>query len=179
MNKWILGINAVVLALVVFLLIRSFDRQEEKIAYINTLKLLGDYEGMKDARIELEQKTAVWRANVDTLGMELENSIKKYEKERSSLTEKECRLSEELLRNKQGQYQQYQQAIQQKIAEEDKKISEAVLSRVNAYIEEYGKKHGYQFILGASSNGNIIFAEKAADLTEEILTGLNKEYAKN
>ena len=88
------------------------------------------------------------------------------------------KLKQELLGNKQQQINGYQEAIQKKIQEEDKKVTQTVINDINDYIKEYGKNHGYKIIFGASGGGNIMYADESTDLTEEILKGLNEEYVK-
>ena len=55
-------------------------------------------------------------------------------------------------------------------------MSQTVINDINDYVKEYGKEHGYPIIFGAGGNGNIMYAEDNADLTAEILIGLNKHY---
>jgi outer membrane protein len=82
------------------------------------------------------------------------------------------------LQNKQQQINGYQEAIQKKIQEEDKKVTQTVINDINDYVKEYGKKHGYKIIFGASGGGNIMYAAESTDLTEVVLNGLNAEYEK-
>ena len=81
-----------------------------------------------------------------------------------------------MLGNKQQQINNYQQAIQKQIQEEDKKASQTIINDINDYVKEYGKKHRYQIIFGASGSGNIMYADEGTDLTQDVLKGLNKEY---
>jgi len=94
------------------------------------------------------------------------------------MTPKELKLKQELLGNKQQQINGYQEAIQKKIQEEDKKVTQTVINDINDYIKEYGKSHSYKIIFGASGGGNIMYADESTDLTEEVLKGLNAEYGK-
>jgi outer membrane protein len=92
------------------------------------------------------------------------------------MSKKEMELKQELLSNKQQQINSYQKAIQGKIQEEDQKASQTVINDINDYVKEYGKEHSYRIIFGASGSGNVMYADEASDLTDEILEGLNSEY---
>jgi outer membrane protein len=94
------------------------------------------------------------------------------------MSKKELALKQELLGNKQQQVNNYQQAIQKQLKEEDKKTTQTVINDINGFVTEYGKKHNYKIIFGASGGGNIMYAGEDADLTEEVLVGLNEEYVK-
>lgn len=149
-----------------------------KVVYVDNGVLMTKYEGMKDARKEYEKKAAVWQANADTLVSEWERELKAYEKERSGMSAKERELKEQLLSNKQQQIAQYREAVQMKAREEEQKMTQTVLNEVNDYLKDYGKKRGYTFILGATGVGNIVYANEARNITEEIVKGLNEQYHK-
>ncbi|MEN1784860.1 MAG: OmpH family outer membrane protein, partial [Bacteroidota bacterium] len=77
---------------------------------------------------------------------------------------------------KQQQLNNYQQAIQKQIQEEDQKMTQTVINDINAYVKEYGKREGHRIIFGARGSGSIMYAEEAANLTETVLAGLNAQY---
>jgi outer membrane protein len=151
--------------------------QRRQVAYVDTNVLMEKYKGMIEAKKEYKGKVKVWKANVDSLMKNWEVELKTYEKERTSMSKKEIKLKEELLRNKQQQIGNYQQAIQEKAMKEEQLATQTVVNQVNDYIKEYGEKHGYDFIYGANGTGNIVYANKDYDITEDVLKGLNDEYA--
>lgn len=174
------GISAIVIVLVfaVGYLFYAQNAQKEDVVYIDVNVLMADYEGMKDAKKEFEAKSKIWQANVDSLISDFQNELKVYEKERSGMTKKENELKQELLRNKQQQVGNYQQAIQRQSEEEDAKLSGEVVNEVNAYIKAYGENHHYKIIIGANSSGNVLYAQEGVDITQDVLKGLNEAYVK-
>ncbi len=171
MNTKIINVIVALLTAVVIALSVVVFTKSEKIAYIDTAKLLSNYPQMQEIKKKLEIEAGKARSNVDTLTMEFQNSLKEYEKNQSKMTTKERSLSEELLRNKQSQLVQYQQALDQKLKQEEQKQTQAILTNINAFITEYGKQKGYKLIL-ATSGGNIAYGDNGVDITEEILKGL-------
>jgi len=148
-----------------------------KIAYVDSAKLINEYRGMQDARKAYQQKASVWKANVDTLTMEVQQQIMKYEKEHSRLSTKEQKLTEELIRVKQKQLMDYQQAMNAQAQQEDQKMTGEVVAQINAYIKKYGQFKGYNIVMAATQYGNIAYADDGLDITDEVLEGLNKEYS--
>ncbi|MGS2765195.1 OmpH family outer membrane protein [Sinomicrobium sp. M5D2P9] len=148
------------------------------LVYVDVNKLLDGYKRSKVEREKFNQKATALKANVDSLVTDWQKELKKYEKERASMSKKELELQQELLSGKQQQVNNYQQAIQRQIQEEDQKMTQTVINDINDYVKEFGKKKGYRIIFGASGGGNIMYADDAADLTEEVLDGLNGEYGK-
>ncbi len=148
-----------------------------ELAYVDSNKLLNEYEGMKAARGVYEKKATAWQANIDTLTVEVQNAIKAYEKESRGMTAKEKSLSKELIKSKQEKLINYQRAIQDQSQQEDYKATQEVLADINAYLKEYGENHAYKIILAATDAGNIVYAQEGMEITEEVIEGLNKRYA--
>lgn len=161
----------VVLTIVLILQFRASD----KIAYVDSIKLINGYKGMVQARKAYEAKTGVWRSNLDSLKSEFEARVKEYEANHGKLSNKEKEVTEELLRTKQEQFINYQRVIEEKIQAEDQQLTTAVLGKVNDYIKKYGEEQGYEIIMAATQYGNIVYADKGKDITEEVLEGLNGE----
>lgn len=167
-----------VLALVLSSVSMYFAKSSSELVYVDVNKLMDGYKRTKVAKAEFDKKANVMKSNVDSLVGNWQKELKNYEKERTTLTPKELKLKQELLSNKQQQINGYQEAIQKKIQEEDKKVTQTVINDINDYVKEYGKKNSYKIIFGASGGGNIMYAEESTDLTEKILKGLNAEYDK-
>ena len=147
----------------------------DKVGIIDSNRLLNEYKGTKLAMAEFEQRSKILQANLDTLTEEFQNELKKFEIERSTMTDKEMSLYQEILRNKQRQLKQYSEVTQKKIQEEDKSVTMRLLERVNQNIKEFGKENNYKFILGAKGDGGVLYGEEAIDITDQILDRLNND----
>ena len=164
------------LAALVISLGSIFYQSSSDHVYVDVNMLLEGYKRTKVIRAEFEQKAKTLNANVDSLMVDWQEELKLYEKERTKMSKKELELKQELLGNKQQQINNYRQAIQKQIREEDKKATQTVINDINDYVKEFGKKKGYDIIFGASGGGNIMYADQGTDLTAEILEGLNAEF---
>lgn len=155
-----------------------YDRiyYSEDIFYIDSARLMNGYQGMIDARKDYQQKASTWKANVDTLVVEIQREISSFEKEASKMSIKEKELAGKLIQTKQQQLTEYQKAINEKAAQEDSQLTSRVVVEVNAYLKEYGEGKGYKMILAATDYGNIVYAESGLDITDQVLEGLNKRY---
>jgi outer membrane protein len=174
MNKFSFPIAVV--AFIISIASFFYLKSESNPVYVDVNKLVDGYERTKVVRAEFEDKAKTLNANVDSLMVDWQNELKNYEKERLKMSKKELELKQELLGNKQQQISNYQQVIQKQIQEEDKKATQTVINDINDFVREYGKAHGHDIIFGASGSGNIMYADQATDLTENILEGLNNEF---
>ena len=174
-HKLPLGLNTLLLVGLLGLYYLHFA-SSEKLAYVDSVKLLNNYQGMQEARKAYQKEMTIWQANIDTLSKDVQAALQKHQAELSKMNDKERKLSEELVRTKQQQLVQYQKAIQEKATLEDRKMTQSVVTQVNKFISEYGTSHRYKVILVANESGNIAYAEEGMDVTEKVLQGLNESY---
>lgn len=126
--------------------------------YINPSKLIEGYHGATAKQQAFMSQAKIWQTNLDSLKTEM-----------ATLPLAQAKAKEQ-------QFVQYRQVIQQKARTEEDHVNQEILAEINSYIKKYGKEKGYDFILGATDSGNIVYAAEDKDITEEVLTGLNKQY---
>jgi outer membrane protein len=169
-------ISIVALFVALFVLLYFLVFPTNKVAYVDSGKLLNGYKGMIEARKEYDKKRNVWQANIDTLTHEVEDAIKKYSRDNALGTPKEKQLAKDLIQSKQKQLIDYQSAIKQNAAQEEERLNQGVFTTVNTFLLRYGKKHSYKMVLVAA-NGNIAYADPSMEITDQVVEELNKEYA--
>jgi outer membrane protein len=165
------------LAICIFHII-SNARSDERIAYVDAVRLLSKYKGLADAREELNARSQTWQSNIDTLKLEFDKAVTGYKNLTNSSTAKEKQLMEELIRVKEEQLISYQQTAQEQFQKQDQELSSKLLTKMNDYIKRYGQENGYSMIFTATHIGNIAYGDESVDITDEVLAGLNAEYQK-
>lgn len=176
MGKIHFAVSAVNLLGLIVVIVLQFQNGQQ-LVYVDSNKLISGYQGMVDARKVYQEKATSWKANIDTLTSEVQRQIMDYEKTSARMSVKEKQLSEELIRTKQKQLYEYQQAMNSQAQQEDSKMTGEVLTQINAYIKKLGESNGYKIILAATEYGNLAYADEALDITDIVLEGLNKEYS--
>lgn len=143
-----------------------------KIAYVESGKLLDGYQGMKDARRNFETKARRWEAQNKTLVQGFQAAVQQYQQKAESMTQEQRAATEQQLQGRQMQVAQEQEKLQRQAQEEEAKMTQQVLDRANKQIEKYGKAHGYRLIL----SGSLAYGRKDLDITTPVLKYLNDEY---
>lgn len=151
-------------------------QSRRKLVFIDTNLLLQEYQGLHDARIEYEKQAKKWQENVDSLVTEWQKELEEYEKRISKLSKQEKQLQEEILNNKREKILKYKEAINQKSVEEEQKIRTNLVNEVNELLFVYGREKNYDIVFGANGSGNIIYAKKVKDKTQEALAYVQKKY---
>lgn len=147
--------------LVGIIFLYSCGENKSQIFYINPNKLLQGYHGAQTQHELFQAKARDWQLRIDSLSTELQALRTAPPATRAA---------------KEQQLGQYREAIQQRAQQENQHLTQAVLAEINAYLKHYGKQKGYTFILGATENGNIVYAADEADVTDDVLKGLNEQY---
>ncbi|PWG81344.1 OmpH family outer membrane protein [Pararcticibacter amylolyticus] len=174
-STFLILFNVLLSLVVISLLVLSF-RNNDKIAYVESGKLLNEYKGSEKARKEFQKKATEWQANIDTLETEVKNAMKKYEKDLPGMTAREQKMGRELINTKRSALVNYQRAISENAKQENAKLMQGVFSTINSFLTEYGKKNGYKMIFIANESGTIAYAREGLDLTSRVLQELNDEY---
>ncbi|SNR67901.1 OmpH family outer membrane protein [Hymenobacter mucosus] len=149
----------------------------EKVAYVESSKLLDGYQGMKDARRSFEAKAKRWEAQNQKMVQGFQGAVQKYQQQAASLTAEQRAATEQQLQGRQMQVAQEQEKLQRQAQEEEAKMTQQVLERINKQVEVYGKQNGYRLILIAAPSGTIAYGRKDLDITTPVLKHLNTEYS--
>ena len=149
------------------------------IVYVRSQELIYGYLGMKEAQQEYEAKTKIWQANIDSLQMDYQRAISQLNEQSESLSDDDIQQAKNYLQSLQLNLKQYTDAINKKAKEEDEKMTQGILNQINSFVEEYGKQHRYDIILGTTVSGNLLYGSETLDITDELLVELNNTYKGN
>lgn len=147
-----------------------------KVGYVRTKILIEKYDGIKESRILYNKRTAEWQIMIDSLSNTLKNDIIAFEKEEKNMPEKMRLFREHQLEERINAFDAYKINTEQKKATEEEKLIQAGYNQINAMVEEYAKENNYDFILGTTQEGNLMYGAASRDITEEVLTALNKKF---
>lgn len=77
---------------------------------------------------------------------------------------------------KKENYLQKKQEMESVEEEMNTKLSNQTWTQINQYIKDYGVKNNYDFIFGASGNGNIMYASESKNITNDVIEFINNRY---
>ena len=157
------------------------DGSQMRIAYINTDTLMEGYEYARELQKKIEQVSAQqesllqqeqqFQADYQNFLQTGENMTLTQQQEK----EKELKARYEKLARLEKQYADLLPQKQKNLQDELDKMTKAVYN----FIADYNAKHDqYNLILAKSySNTPVLYGDEGMDITQEILEGLNQEYA--
>jgi outer membrane protein len=196
-NPLLLGLNLLTLAGLIALYIIHFtgsgkggnhmagaiekaNKGAISVAFVNNDSILSNYELVKKMRADLEAK-----------GVRLEGEVaskqKAFEKDAAYFQEQVAKksLSEQSAQEIYGQLQQNQQGIYQlrdkyaaELQQSEMDMNVALIDSVMNFLKRYNEKYKFDYILGFTKGGNILYANDTLDVTNDVIKELNLAYQK-
>jgi len=148
------------------------------IVYLDIDSVLKNYDMYDDITAELEAKLKTKDAELKSKQRTFERSVTDFQNKISKglVTRTEAAEIEQNLQVEQQSLMQLQQQMQYELAEEEQVSQRKVLNSIMEYLNELEDESSYQFVLGNSFGGNILYANSNLNITEAVVAGLNEEY---
>ncbi len=154
----------------------SFSYAELKIGFINSEKILMEYEGTKSAEDKLKKEYAKWEQEATERQKKMKEMKEQLDKQSLLLSaERKKEIESELER----EYIEYNKFLQEKFgqqgdaAKRNDELLRPIIDKINKILDKIAKNENYDFIF--DSRGGVVYAKKAYDLTEKVVQVLNSE----
>ena len=151
-----------------------------KVAYVDTDTLMAKYQYAIDMTEELLAYKNQLEKNGRSQIEKFQNDYQDYLKNGDKLTLTQQQKTETDLKARAERMQILEQELSSKVLERQSEENNKLLNAIFAFIREYNAEHQqFDLILRKSFNDTpVLYANPAMDITQEILDGLNEEYAR-
>lgn len=156
----------------------STEIPEGGIVYLDIDSVLKNYDMYADISAELESKLKTKDAELKSKQRTFEKSVADFQNKISKglVTRTEAASIEQNLQVEQQTLLQLQQQMQYELAEEEQVSQRKVLNAIMEYLKTLEDEQQFQFVLGNSFGGNILYANSDLNITNVVIEGLNAEY---
>lgn len=149
-----------------------------KIAYVEVDSLMSQYQFAKDFTIILTRKGENIQNTLGQKEQALQQQAaamqKKYESGGFGSTQ-ELQAAQQDLSMQQQNLQALGERLSADFATEQAKYNKALRDSLQSFLREYNKSKKYDYILSRAGD-NMLYANPHHDITNEIISGLNKRY---
>jgi outer membrane protein len=125
------------------------------------------------------QKEENIRTTLNEKAKDLDKEMREFQRklENNGFASRE-RAEQENLRisQKQRDLQQLQEKLTSELQAENQKISLQLRDSINSFLKIYNKDKGYSLIISNTGFDNLLYADPAFNITQEIVDGLNARY---
>lgn len=168
-----------ILSLAVVILTLGSCQQTQKIGYVDNVKLINDYQEKKDVEVKLQAKVTTYEKRRDSLSQAFQLELQDAEIKSRSMSPADVQKLQQEFQQKEQSIAQRLQFEQQQIAQESQAKNDTLVKKVKAFVNDYGSKNGYNFILGSNEAGSVMYGKAESDLTQTVLDALNAAYKKD
>lgn len=148
-----------------------------KIAYIEVDSIMSQYKFCKEYALILEKKSQNIQNTINSKGRSLQNAVAKFQQDiqNNKYTQQQAEAVQAGLQKQDADLRELQQRLGNEFQSETEKFNKALRDSIQHYLAVYNKDKKYSIILSKAGD-NILYADKAYDITNEVIAGLNKAY---
>lgn len=152
---------------------------ELKIAYVEVDSIMSQYQFCKDNSIILQKKSQNVQNTLQQKAGALQAAAANFQQklQQNVYTEQQARQIQAGLQKQQADLEALQQRLGSELQAENEKFNTALHDSIQNFLNAYNKDKKFSLILSKAGD-NILYADKAHDITKQVIAGLNKAYKK-
>ena len=159
---------------IIMLIFPVFLFAEMKLGYIDSNRIMSEFENVRDIQVELEKEQRKLEAEYNGMISQLDSLKQVFEKQRLLMSENRRIEKENELINIERNIQEFQMkkfGPEGEIFRKQSQLLAPILEEVDAAIKIVAAQRGYDYVFDAVS-GAIVYALEAHDLTDQVLKEL-------
>lgn len=151
------------------------------IVFIQIDSLISQYDMFNDLKSEFENKAQTIQNDLNKRGRSLENDLKDFQTkvQKGLITRSQAEAQQQQLAQRDQELQGYVQQKQMEMSEEEAVLYRRVFDALDTYLIKLNEDKKYSLIISTSgSPSTILYGDKALDITQLVVSGMNDEYIK-
>lgn len=158
----------------------AVNRSEKavKVAFVNYDSIYTNYELIKKLRADFEAKTKRLDNDINAraAGIERDAAYLQDQVNKKALSEQSVQELYVQLQQEQQKVVELRDRYLNDLQLSDAQMQETALDSIINFIDRYNKKYKFDYILGFTKTGNILYANDTLDITKDVIKQLNDEY---
>lgn len=152
--------------------------QQNKIGYVDNVKLMDGYQEKIDVEARFKVKADALTKKRDSISQAFQIELQAFQAKAQKMSQKNAQEEYSLLQQR-GQFVGQQLQQEEQLLQQGSQIEmDSLVSKVKEEIKGYGKANGYTYVLGGGDGGAVLYGEDAKNLTDAVLKILNEKYKK-
>lgn len=150
---------------------------QNKIAFVDMGIIMKEYKGLNAFNEEMEAEKDQSRKEIESLIEPYQLKVEEYYKDVSKMSAAEKSSAELALQQEQNAINEQQDKYMQQLDKQRLEGLETINEEVATYVEEYASSNGYQIVFGTLGTETVIYGEDKLNITQEVLSELNRLYS--
>ncbi|MEO8820348.1 MAG: OmpH family outer membrane protein [Ginsengibacter sp.] len=192
MKNILLGINIVLLALVGYLYylhfhndknnpaqklvassVNNVDNNKSKVAYIDLDSLQNNYGYYEKLKQDFEQKQSQANDEIASMQKKYQARAMQLQQKAATMNQKEQEAAMQEINKMQQDLQSRKQIIDNNLYNDNSKMKEDILTRIQNFLKDYNKDGKYSYIFSYEP-GFMFYKDSTLNITADVIEGLNK-----
>ena len=147
-----------------------------KVGFIDSERIFNEYKGVQEAQKQFDQDIQTWKAQATEMKTSVDKLRQEVESQRLMLSDSKLQEKEVELQTKIRDHEVFVQRIwgpSGELEQRNEALTKPIIAKIRQIVDKIGLEEKYSFILDAA-DGNIVFGNKALDLTDRVLEELGK-----
>jgi outer membrane protein len=152
-------------------------RADIKIGFIDSDRIFAEYPKTREAQESFNREVPELSKTAKEKKTEIDELQRKLDQQGPMLSEAKKDEQNREIQRKSSEYETFVQTNWGpggRISKLNEEYLKPIVDRVHAIVAEFGTEEGYSLILDAA-DGNVVFGDKALDLTDRVLLALRQE----
>jgi outer membrane protein len=156
----------------------SIEGAKSSIAYIRSEVLLADYALAIKMRADFEAEQTQMENDLSRRQRTFQNEVESFQRgiSNSTIGMEQAQIKEQELMAKQQELIQLNDTYRERLARKEYEMNLELLEKISEFLERYNQETAYDYILGYTPGGGILYADEQHDITAHVLERLNAEY---
>ena len=148
-----------------------------KIAYVEVDSIMSQYKFCKDYSLILQKKGQNIQSTLASKQQALQAAATNFQQkvQQNAYTREQAEAIQAGLQKQNADLQMLNQRLSNEFQVETEKYNSALRDSIRHFLNEYNKDKKYSLILSKAGD-NLLYADKAFDITNDVVAGLNKAY---
>ena len=148
-----------------------------KIAYVEVDSIMSQYNFCKDYSLILQKKAQNIQSTLASKQQALQAAAANFQQkvQQNAYTREQAEAIQAGLQKQSADLQGLNQRLSNEFQVETEKYNAALRDSLRHFLNEYNKDKKYSLILSKAGD-NLLYADKAFDITNDVVAGLNKAY---
>jgi outer membrane protein len=148
------------------------------IAYVDVDSIIFKFDMFYDRREELMGKQQKAEAELNSKASLYERNARDYQEKVSKglVTRATAAEMEQNLLQQQQDLVNLRDNLQANLVEEEQVMNRQILEYITTFLEENRSEYNYQYSLGKSFGGQVLYGDTSLDITDKVLKAINKKY---
>ncbi len=161
---------------IVLILLGLLGCQQDKIGYVDHVRLMENNEEKTDIEAKYKEKSTVLNKKRDSISQAFQIEAQALQTKIESMSQQKAQQEYDLLQQR-GQFiGQQLQNEEQLLQQQGQAEMDSLVRRVKDEIKDFGKANGYSYILTAGEGGSVLYGKDNQDLTDQIIKIVNDKY---